>query len=173
MQEINVYMTVPKSATNSTCFSGSLWLVSSFPHYWLMTEVKIKPGKVAKWSRLKKKLQLWMQENNEWCNIHIWLSPSQQQVLPVVWAGTPPLRGHCRPDNFTKYQRPFWISACARNDDWTLTIRCTLYTDYKVINPMCSKLTWSSGIKNTAETYLQPHYGNGVFSRVYLSAGQR
>ena len=32
---------------------------------------------------------------------------SQQQVLPVVWAGTPPLRGHCRPDNFTKYQRPF------------------------------------------------------------------
>ena len=24
----------------------------------------------------------------------------------------------------------------------------------------------------TAQTYLQPHYGNGVFGNVYLSAGQ-
>ena len=30
--------------------------------------------------------------------------------------------------------------------------------------------TWWGPV--TARTYLQPHYGNGVFSNVYLSAGQ-
>ena len=27
-------------------------------------------------------------------------------------------------------------------------------------------------VHNIAGTYLQPHYGNGVFGNVYLSAGQ-
>ena len=27
-------------------------------------------------------------------------------------------------------------------------------------------------LSDTARTYLQPHYGNGVFGNVYLSAGQ-
>ena len=39
-------------------------------------------------------------------------------------------------------------------------------------SPFASTPQVENSLNNNARTYLQPHYGNGVFGNVYLSAGQ-
>ena len=100
--------------------------------------------------------------------LHLLLSPFSPLRVRLVWSVTESGIVH------NKVCRVVWIyPRKAKIRNWKLRFSekaiwlyvCCLY------GKLCMYNQVEAGL-NAARTYLQPHYGNGVFGNVYLSAGQ-